>query len=146
MTILSAAPVTSTPSPPMVPAPATSPPVATRPTALANASTLLRALGTPHRLAIVLELCGGPRCVHELVDRLAISQSLASQHLRVLRENDLVTAARRGKEIAYSLADEHVGRMALDALAHGRRGVAPTATPGAPSRPLTNHSHDQEGR
>lgn len=90
--------------------------------ALERACDLLRALGTPHRLAIVLELGDGPRCVHELVARLGISQSLASQHLRVLRTTGLVTAARRGKEIAYSLADDHVGRMARDALAHGGEG------------------------
>ena len=84
-----------------------------------GACELLRALGTPHRLAIVLELAAGPRCVYELVDRLGISQSLASQHLRVLRTVGLVVGERRGKETAYSLADEHVAHIARDALAHG---------------------------
>jgi len=78
----------------------------------------LRALGAPHRLAIVLELAEGPRCVHELVDDLAISQSLTSQHLRVLRTTGLVMAARRGKETVYSLADDHVAHIARDALTH----------------------------
>jgi DNA-binding transcriptional ArsR family regulator len=86
---------------------------------LDSACELLRALGAPHRLAIVLELSGGTRCVHELVDALGISPSLASQHLRVLRASGLVTGMRRGKEIAYSLADRHAARIAHDALAHG---------------------------
>src|SRR6202521_3949201 len=86
--------------------------------ALTEACELLRALGTPHRLAIVLELAEGPRCVHELVDVLGLSQSLASQHLRVLRTTGLVTAARRGKETVYTLADDHVGHIARDALIH----------------------------
>ena len=86
---------------------------------LADASELLRALGTPHRLAIVLELDDAPRCVHELVDSLGISPSLASQHLRVLRTAGLVTGTRRGKETRYALADDHVARIARDALAHG---------------------------
>jgi DNA-binding transcriptional ArsR family regulator len=86
---------------------------------LADAAELLRALGTPHRLAIVLELAAAPRCVHELVDRVGISQSLASQHLRILRTAGLVTGTRRGKETRYALADEHVAHIARDAFAHG---------------------------
>jgi DNA-binding transcriptional ArsR family regulator len=90
---------------------------------------LLRALGTPHRLAIVLELADGPRCVHELVDGIGISQSLASQHLRVLRTTGLVTGVRRGKETVYTLADDHVAHIARDALTHG-------SEPGHRSRPV----------
>jgi len=86
---------------------------------LADASELLRALGAPHRLAIVLELAEAPRCVHELVESLGISQSLASQHLRVLRTTGLVTGTRRGKETLYTLADDHVAHIARDAVTHG---------------------------
>jgi ArsR family transcriptional regulator, zinc-responsive transcriptional repressor len=85
---------------------------------LDSACELLRALGAPHRLAIVLELSEGTRCVHELVDSLGISQSLASQHLRVLRAAGLVTSMRRGKETAYSLTGRQASRIARDALAH----------------------------
>ena len=87
--------------------------------ALHSAGELLRALSAPHRLAIVLELAEGTRCVHELVASLGISQSLTSQHLRVLRTSGLVVGARRGKEMAYSLADAHVAHIARDALSHG---------------------------
>jgi ArsR family transcriptional regulator, zinc-responsive transcriptional repressor len=96
---------------------------------LADAAELLRALGTPHRLAIVLELAQSPRCVHELVERVGISQSLASQHLRVLRTIGLVTGSRRGKETLYSLADEHVAHIARDAITHG-------SEPGLRNRPV----------
>ena len=98
---------------------ASRPRVALDQTDLLDACELLRALGTPHRLAIVLELAERPRCVHELVDGLGISQSLASQYLRVLRTTGLVTAARRGKETVYTLADDHVAHIARDALTHG---------------------------
>jgi DNA-binding transcriptional ArsR family regulator len=86
--------------------------------AISAAGDLLRALGAPHRLAIVLELANGPRCVHELVELLHISPSLASQHLRVLRNTGLAIGTRRGKETAYTLTDEHVAHIARDALAH----------------------------
>src|ERR1700730_11213755 len=109
--------------------PASEPTVALNEADLLDACDLLRALGTPHRLAIVLELAEGPRCVHELVDVLGLSQSLASQHLRVLRTTGLVTAARRGKETVYTLADDHVGHTARAALMHsaepGHRQRAP---------------------
>lgn len=85
---------------------------------LERASELLRALANPHRLAIVLELEGGPRCVHELVEALAISQPLVSQHLKVLRAGRLVRSQRRGREIAYSLGDEHVSHIVHDAVVH----------------------------
>jgi ArsR family transcriptional regulator len=102
---------------------AQSTPAGTTTADLAQACELLRALGTPHRLAIVLELAEHPRCVHDLVDGLGISQSLASQHLRVLRTAGLVAAARRGKETVYSLADEHVAHIARDALIHGSEPI-----------------------
>lgn len=109
--------------------------------ALTAATDLLRALGAPYRLAIVLELANGPRCVHELVERLGISQSLASQHLRVLRNTGLAVATRRGKETAYALADKHVAHIARDAVAHGTepaslaaRGQPPADTTTEPAR------------
>lgn len=100
------------------------PPVVDR-AALEAASELLRALANPHRLAMVLALGDGSRCVHELVDALGISQPLASQHLRVLRSIGLVRTERRGREVAYSLGDDHVSHIVHDAVVHAReRGTA----------------------
>lgn len=82
------------------------------------ASELLKTLAAPVRLAILVELGQGPRCVHELVDILGVSQPLVSQHLRVLRSARLVSAERRGREVAYSLLDEHVGHIVSDAIRH----------------------------
>ena len=108
--------------------------------ALAAASELLRALGAPNRLAIVVELAKGPRCVHELVGVLRISQSLTSQHLRVLRTSGLVVGTRRGKETAYALADEHVAHIALDALAHS---VEPAPQSTIPTTEATSQKEHQ---
>src|SRR5689334_15499106 len=49
------------------------------------AGELLKVLAAPARLAIVMELADQPRFVHELVERLGMSQPLVSSHLRVLR-------------------------------------------------------------
>jgi DNA-binding transcriptional ArsR family regulator len=85
---------------------------------LEDAGRLLRALGAPIRLAIIEQLADGPRCVHELVESLGASQSLVSQHLRVLRAARLVTSERRGREIAYALTDTHVAHIVRDAITH----------------------------
>jgi ArsR family transcriptional regulator, zinc-responsive transcriptional repressor len=83
------------------------------------AADLLRALANPHRIAIVGELAGRERCVHELVEAVGISQPLVSQHLSTLRAARLVEGQRRGREIAYSLTDEHVAHIVQDAVLHG---------------------------
>jgi DNA-binding transcriptional ArsR family regulator len=85
---------------------------------VAAASHLLRALANPHRVAIVLALAEGERCVHELVSALHLSQPLVSQHLRVLRDERLVEGHRRGREVAYALTDRHVAHIVGDAVAH----------------------------
>ncbi|MFH8385689.1 ArsR/SmtB family transcription factor [Kitasatospora sp. NPDC018058] len=49
---------------------------------------------------------------------LGVSQPLVSQHLRVLRTSRLVTAHRRSREVEYSLTDEHIAHIVLDAIRH----------------------------
>ncbi len=87
------------------------------------AAELLRTLGAPVRLAVLVQLLDGPLCVHELVDALydagrPVSQPLVSQHLRRLRTAALVVTSRRGNEVLYALADSHVGHIVRDALRH----------------------------
>jgi DNA-binding transcriptional ArsR family regulator len=89
-------------------------------TALQEATQLLKALANPLRLAVVVELRQGPRCVHELVQALEVTQPLVSQHLRVLREAHLVASERRGREIVYSLQDDHVAHIVGDAVHHAK--------------------------
>jgi ArsR family transcriptional regulator, zinc-responsive transcriptional repressor len=93
-------------------------PAAAAERSLAAASELLKALASPVRLGIVRELASGGRRVHELVDALGVSQPLVSQHLRVLRDQRIVTARRSAREIEYTLADEHVAHIVLDAIRH----------------------------
>ncbi len=85
-----------------------------------GAGELLRALAAPTRIAIVVELGTGPKCVHELVESTGAAQPLVSQHLRVLRRASIVTGQRRGREIVYSLVDEHIAHIVADAVSHAR--------------------------
>jgi ArsR family transcriptional regulator, zinc-responsive transcriptional repressor len=88
------------------------------PAQLRPAGELFQALANPLRLAIVLHLGHEPHCVHDLVELLGVSQPLVSQHLRILRAARLVGSARQGKEVVYSLHDDHVRHIAEDAVRH----------------------------
>ena len=91
----------------------------TRPTGtLVAAGDLLRALAAPVRIAIVLELLEGSRCVHDLVDAIGVAQPLVSQHLRILKAAGVVHGERQGREVVYSLVDDHLAHIVVDAVAH----------------------------
>ncbi|NIJ13103.1 ArsR family transcriptional regulator [Saccharomonospora amisosensis] len=101
------------------PAAVPAPPTAT----LAASGELLRALAAPVRIAIVLQLRAGERCVHELVDALDVTQPLISQHLRVLKAAGVVRGERRGREVVYHLVDDHLAHIVVDAVAHVQEGA-----------------------
>lgn len=88
------------------------------PRTLTDAGELLRALAAPVRIAIVLQLRASERCVHELVESLGVTQPLISQHLRVLKAARVVHGERRGREVVYRLADDHLAHIVADAVAH----------------------------
>lgn len=90
--------------------------------ALAGAGDLLRALAAPVRIAIVLELRDAPRCVHELVAALGVTQPLISQHLRVLKSAGVVAGKRHGREVVYQLVDGHLAHIVVDAVTHVEEG------------------------
>lgn len=90
--------------------------------AVQPAVDLLKALAHPLRLAVVIALDESPRCVHELVDQLDEIQPVVSRHLGVLRDAGLVAGTRRGREVVYALADEHVARIAKDTVIHAQEG------------------------
>jgi DNA-binding transcriptional ArsR family regulator len=87
---------------------------------LIQAAELFKALSTPSRLHILCVLSGGPSSVSTLVEVTGLSQPLVSQHLKLLRGNNLVTVTRTGREALYALADEHVAHVIRDTIAHTR--------------------------
>ena len=92
------------------------------PAALTAAGDLLRALAAPVRIAIVLQLRESSLCVHDLVDALGVTQPLISQHLRVLKTAGVVEGRRQGREVVYSLVDDHLAHIVVDAVAHVEEG------------------------
>jgi ArsR family transcriptional regulator, lead/cadmium/zinc/bismuth-responsive transcriptional repressor len=79
---------------------------------------LFRLLGEPNRLGIVTSCLDGPLSVGEITARLALSQSLVSHHLRLLRAARLLKAGKRGKQVFYSIPDCHVQEMLTNMIEH----------------------------
>ncbi len=79
---------------------------------LRPALRILRALAHPLRLSIirVIHENEGSANVGQIFSALAIEQSIASQHLRVLRQAALVKTRRERKFIYYSLDYERIAR------------------------------------
>lgn len=85
---------------------------------LAEAAELFKVLGNESRLRLVRLLAEQPRTVGALSELTGMSQPLVSQHLRTLRQAELVTATRHGKEVTYQVSDEHVTHVIEDAFVH----------------------------
>lgn len=72
--------------------------------AAARACGLLKVLGNPDRLMLLCQLTQGEFRVGELESLLGITQPTLSQQLGVLRDENLVSTRREGKQIYYRIA------------------------------------------
>lgn len=79
---------------------------------------LFRLLGDPTRLRIVVACLRTPLAVSDIADRLGLSVSLVSHHLRLLKGARLVRADRQGRQVYYGADDMHVRRMVEDMVTH----------------------------
>jgi DNA-binding transcriptional ArsR family regulator len=77
---------------------------------------LFKVLGDENRVRILQALEQGERSVSEILDRTGLPQTLASFHLRILREARVVATERRGPFIYYRLVDASLPNL-LDACA-----------------------------
>ena len=84
---------------------------------------LLCVAADPVRWRLLAALAGGTRCVCELQPAAGVTAPALSHHLKVLREAGLVTAARRGRWIDYTLAPDAAARLAA-ALPGSAAGTA----------------------
>jgi len=71
-------------------------------------SSLLKKMAHPERLMVLCQLSLGEMAVGELQKRTTLSQSAFSQHLAVLREQNIVMARKEAHQVYYSLTDEKV--------------------------------------
>ncbi len=79
---------------------------------------LFKALGDPTRVKILSCLQMSNMCVGEIADKLGMSTSAISHQLRVLKAIKLVKGTKEGKEVRYSLDDDHVTLIMQCGLTH----------------------------
>lgn len=84
----------------------------------AELAEMFKLLGDPTRLRVILACMAGPLSVTEAAQRVGISTSLVSHHLRLLRAARLLRSDRQGKQVFYRAADDHIMRVVADMAAH----------------------------
>ena len=77
-----------------------------------------RLLGDPTRVRIVDALATGQLCVHEIADRVGISESAVSHQLRLMRAQRIVRGRREGRCVYYTLDDQHILSLFQQGLRH----------------------------
>ncbi len=69
---------------------------------------IFKALAHPLRLKILKKLCKNELCVCELNEDEGFSQSNISQHLRILKDAELVVQRKEGLNVYYKVKDERL--------------------------------------
>ena len=87
-------------------------------------AALLGVVADPSRYALLQALSAGTTCVCKLQEQVPIAPNLLSYHLKVLREAGLITAAKRGRWVDYTLAVDAPDRL------HAALPVPPPCTVG----------------
>lgn len=67
---------------------------------------LCKALANEHRQAILHAIGDGEKCVSDLAAEIGISVHNVSQHLRVLKERQLVTSRKEAQTVYYSVTNQ----------------------------------------
>lgn len=74
-------------------------------------SALLKLIAHKDRMVVLCLLADGEMSVSELREHTKLSQSAFSQHLGVLRKNNLVKIRKSSQQVFYSLADERINLL-----------------------------------
>ncbi|MBA2604122.1 MAG: winged helix-turn-helix transcriptional regulator [Acidobacteria bacterium] len=77
-----------------------------------------RVLGDPTRVRILDALAGGELCVCDIAGLVSISESAASHQLRLLRGMRLVRPRRAGRQVFYTLDDQHIVELLKLSASH----------------------------
>lgn len=88
---------------------------------ITSLSDFFKILGDPTRMKILWALDGTELCVCDLAVELNMTKSAISHQLNSLRAAKLVKFRKEGKNVFYSLDDEHVNQIievALDHIGH----------------------------
>ena len=85
---------------------------------LEQIAELFKGFADPTRVRILSLLQQQERCVTEIAEAVELSQSAISHQLRILKQMHLIKFRREGKNLLYSLADDHVRTILEMGLEH----------------------------
>lgn len=85
---------------------------------LEQIADLFKGFADPTRVQILSLLIGGEMCVGDIAQCVELTQSAISHQLRMLKQMHLIKYRRDGKNILYSLADDHVLTILQMGLEH----------------------------
>jgi len=74
-------------------------------------SNLFKAIGHPTRVQILEHLSSGERCVCDIISELGLEQSNVSQHLAVLRRENLIESRKQGLQVMYRIKNMEILAM-----------------------------------
>lgn len=80
---------------------------------------IFKALADPTRVKVAYMLDrGGELCVCDVAEVLGSSTATASHHLRTLKNKDIAKSRKAGKNVYYSLKDDHIRTLLHMTLEH----------------------------
>ena len=85
---------------------------------LEQIAELFKGFADPTRVHILSLLARSELCVTDIADAVELSQSAISHQLRMLKQMHLIKYRREGKNLLYSLADDHVKTILEMGLEH----------------------------
>ena len=85
---------------------------------LYNLAELFKVFGDSTRTKILSALFESEMCVCDLATLTGMTVSAISHQLRILRQTKIVKVRRAGKEVYYSLSDEHVSQIFKMGIEH----------------------------
>ena len=83
-----------------------------------NIAELFKGFADATRVHILSLLIERELCVTDIAEAVELSQSAMSHQLRILKQMHLIKFRREGKNILYSLADDHVKTILRMGLEH----------------------------
>ena len=81
-------------------------------------SKFFKALSDSTRLKIVLAISNGEICVNDIANTIGMTKSAVSHQLSYLKNLRLIKSRKDGKEVFYSLDDDHVNLLIKSAWDH----------------------------
>lgn len=87
-------------------------------TTFENLAKLFKLIGDPTRCRILFALDNEEMCVCDIANVLKMTKSAVSHQLRFLRQSQIVKTRKSGKEVYYTLDDEHIQKLFEIALEH----------------------------